>query len=195
MKAEQRENRPTIPEIENELDRLRIKHKRRNGVVYVLIAALLAAALIILATNLWFPVLKIVGTSMQPTIESDEVVLCSSIFSKVERGDVIAFYNNDRILVKRVLGLPGDTVNIDSAGVVSVNGEPQTETYVLALSLEPCDITFPVQVPNDAYFVLGDRRTTSMDSRSESIGMITEDKVVGTVLFRVWPFNKLSPIA
>lgn len=150
--------------------------------------------MIIIATNLWFPVLRVVGSSMQQTLQNEDVVVCSNLYKRLKRGEIIAFYNNDKVLVKRVVGLPGDTIEIDNDGVLYVNGERQSETYVMTLSLEPCDITFPAEVPKDSYFVLGDRRTTSMDSRSESVGMVSEDKVIGKVLFRIWPFNKLGSV-
>ena len=131
---------------------------------------------------------------MQNTLQSDDVVVCCNVYGDIDRGEIIAFYNNDRILLKRVVGLPGDTIILDTDGTVFINGERQAETYVMTLSHEPCDIEFPVEVPNDAYFVLGDRRTTSMDSRSDKIGMVTEDKIIGKMLFRIWPFNSLGPV-
>lgn len=131
---------------------------------------------------------------MEQTLQSEDVIVSTNLYGKINRGEIIAFYNNDKILIKRVVGLPGDTIIIDNDGALFVNGERKAETYVLSLSLEPCDITFPVEVPNDSYFVLGDRRTTSMDSRSESVGMISDDKVIGKVLFRIWPFNKLGKV-
>lgn len=194
MKISTRQSRPTIPEIETELERLKSKRTRGNNIRYVIFVSLLAAALIIIATNLWFPVLRVVGSSMQQTLQSDDIVVCSSIYRQINRGDIIAFYNNDRILLKRVVGIPGDTVTIDADGVLFVNGEQQPETYVMTLSLEPCDVTFPIDVPVDSYFVLGDRRTTSMDSRNKGIGMPSEDKIIGTVLFRVWPFSNLGSV-
>ena len=131
---------------------------------------------------------------MEQTLESEDVIVCTDLYKKIKRGKIIAFYNNDKILIKRVVGLPGDSISIDNDGVLYINGERQAETYVTTLSLEPCDIEFPIEVPDDSYFVLGDRRTTSMDSRSESVGMIAGDKVIGKVLFRIWPFNKLGTI-
>lgn len=194
MKVDPRINRPTISEIETELTRLKSNRSRRNNIKYIIFVSLLAAALIIIATNLWFPVLRVVGSSMQQTLQSDDVVVCSDLYRNIERGEIIAFYNNDKILIKRVVGLPGDTIIIDNDGVLYINGERQSETYVTSLSLEPCDITFPVEVPDDSYFVLGDRRTTSMDSRNDSVGMVSRDKLIGKVLFRIWPFNKLGKV-
>lgn len=152
---------------------------------------MLAAAFIILVTNLWFPVLRVVGSSMQPLLASDDIIVCLSVQENIGRGDIIAFYHNDKVLLKRVIGLPGDEIDIDSVGVVSVNGEELFENYAQALSLEPCDISFPVKVPEDSYFVLGDQRSTSMDSRSESVGMVTPDRVIGKALLRVWPFESI----
>lgn len=125
-------------------------------------------------------------------MENDDVIVCAAVQNNIERGDIIAFYNNDKILLKRVVGLPGDSIEIDSSGVLYVNGEAQHESYVSALSLEPCDISFPVEVPENSYFVLGDQRTTSMDSRSESIGMVTQDRLIGKAILRAWPIEKIK---
>lgn len=189
-----KKQRPQIAEIETELTRLKAKRNRNNGIKYILIASLVAAAAIIIATNLWFPVLRVVGSSMQPLLKNEDIILCFDVKSNIERGNIIAFYHNDKVLLKRVVGVPGDVIEIDSSGTLYVNGEEQLEPYASALSLEPCDITFPVEVPENSYFVLGDQRTTSMDSRSESIGMVTEDRLIGKALMRVWPIDKIRTL-
>lgn len=131
---------------------------------------------------------------MQPLLKNEDVIVCLNVQTHIERGNVIAFYHNDKILLKRVVGMPGDVIDIDNTGALYVNGELQYEPYATALSLEPCDITFPVQVPEDAYFVLGDQRTTSMDSRSESVGMVTQDRLIGKALLRVWPIDTIRSL-
>ncbi len=160
----------------------------------MIVLSLVAAALIIIATNLWFPVLRVVGTSMQPLLKNDDVILCMAKKKDIERGDVVAFYHNDKILLKRVVGLPGDLIMIDPDGKLYVNGEEQQEAYATVLSLEPCDITFPVQVPEGCYFLLGDQRTTSMDSRSSTVGMVASDRLIGKALARVWPLDDFKLI-
>ncbi|MBQ8725459.1 MAG: signal peptidase I [Oscillospiraceae bacterium] len=184
-----KKQRPSINEIEGELERLKERRTRNRGVGVVIAASVLAAAMIIILTNLWFPVLRVVGSSMQPLLRNEDVIVCFSKNDKIERRDIIAFYHNDKVLLKRVVGLPGDVIEIDKDGILYINGEEQHETYVASISLEPCDIEFPVEVPEDSYFVLGDQRMTSMDSRSESVGMVTTDRVVGKALFRVWPLD------
>lgn len=194
MKNYQRTSRPTIPQIETELNRLKTKRSRKRNILYVLAVSVIAAAAIIIATNIWFPVLRVVGTSMQPTLRHSDVVVCVKSNKNIKRGDIIAFYNNDKILLKRVIGLPGDLVAIDQNGTVSINGDTLQENYVSALSLEPCDTELPVYVPENSYFVLGDQRITSMDSRSEMIGMISGERIIGKAKLRVWPIDKISSI-
>lgn len=184
--------RPQIAEIESELTRLKVKRSRLNGIKFFLIASLIAAAGIIIATNLWFPVLRVVGSSMQPLLKNDDIIVCFDTKKSIESGDVIAFYHNQKILLKRVVGMPGDIIEIDSTGKLFVNGEEKYEPYASALSLEPCDITFPIQVPENSYFVLGDQRLTSMDSRSEAVGMISEDNLIGKAVLRVWPVDTIT---
>lgn len=189
---EARKDKPTISEIETELERLKTKKKRRRNIGYVVIVSIVAAAAIIIITNVWFPVLKVVGTSMQPRLKNGDIVVCFDYSKDIERGDVIAFYNNDSILLKRVVGLEGDVIEINESGIVKVNGVELEESYVLAHTLEPCDIEFPIEVPEDSFFVLGDQRSTSLDSRTESVGMVSRDRLVGKVLVKVWPIENIG---
>lgn len=152
----------------------------------------MAAATIIIVTNIWLPVLRIVGSSMQPAIQNDDVVVCYSGTKQITYGDIIAFYNNDNILLKRVIGMENDVIDINEAGEVFVNGELLNEPYAYSHSLEPCDIEFPVTVPADSYFVLGDQRNTSHDSRTASVGMVAVDRIIGEVLMRVWPIEYIG---
>lgn len=190
MKRERRP-RPSVNEIEGELDWLKERRTRNRGIGVVIIASVIAAALIIILTNLWFPVLRVVGSSMQPLLRNEDVIVCFSEDNEIERSDIIAFYHNDKVLLKRVVGLPGDVIEIDKDGILYVNGEQQHETYAASISLEPCDIEFPVEVPEESYFVLGDQRMTSMDSRSQSVGMVTTDRIIGKALLRVWPLDSV----
>lgn len=131
---------------------------------------------------------------MQNTLKNKDVVICTNLYGEIDRGEVIAFYNNDKILIKRVVGIPGDSVTMDNDGILYINGERQLETYVMSMSLEPCDVEFPITVPENSYFVLGDKRTASADSRSEIVGTVSEERIIGKVLFRAWPLNKLGEI-
>ena len=130
---------------------------------------------------------------MSPTLADGDVVaaLRSSTY---ERGDVIAFYYNNKILVKRVIGLPGEWIDIDADGNVSVDGVPLDEPYLAERALGQCDIELPYQVPEDRYFVLGDHRSTSADSRSSVVGCVAEEQIVGELVFRVWPLDQLGTL-
>ncbi|MBE6854983.1 MAG: signal peptidase I [Ruminococcus sp.] len=192
MSRDEKRILPSAAQFEHELNRLRNKRNRRNGVGFIIAASLMAGALIILATNLWFPVLRVVGSSMQPLLKNEDIIVCLRTDEHITEGDVIAFYHNDKVLLKRVVGLPGDVIQIDSEGTLYINDVPKFEPYASSLSLEPCDITFPVTVPDDSYFVLGDQRTTSMDSRSSSVGMISEEQIIGKALVRVWPIDTID---
>ncbi len=125
---------------------------------------------------------------MEPTLtEGDIVVLIKT--SRLERGDLCAFSYSNKILIKRVIGLPGDYIDIDAEGTVFVNGEPIDEPYISNKSLGECDVEFPLQVAENQYFMMGDQRDTSVDSRSTVIGCVTNDQLVGKIFFRVWPFS------
>lgn len=134
------------------------------------------------------PVLRIYGTSMTPTMTYGDIVV-SVKGGSFERGDIIAFWLNNKILVKRVIGLPGEWVDIDEDGNVSVNGETLDEPDLIEKALGECDIELPYQVPDGRLFVMGDHRSTSSDSRSGVVGCVAEEQVVGKLVFRVWPLD------
>ena len=184
---------PTVAQLEAELERERYRRRydrALRGTIYTLITV--AAAAVLVAT-LFLPVLRMYGTSMSPTLADGDVVaaLRSSTY---ERGDVIAFYYNNKILVKRVIGLPGEWIDIDADGNVSVDGVPLDEPYLAERALGQCDIKLPYQVPEDRYFVLGDHRSTSADSRSSVVGCVAEEQIVGELVFRVWPLDQLGTL-
>lgn len=130
---------------------------------------------------------------MEPTLNEGELVIASKAMN-FQRGDIIAFYYNNKILLKRAIGFPGEWIDIDQDGTVSVNGQEPEEPYIHDKSLGECDITLPCQLPDERWFVLGDHRSTSVDSRSKVIGNVAEEQLVGKVIFRIWPLSKVGPI-
>lgn len=184
---------PTVAQLEEELKRETYR-KRYNRVfrstVYTLITV--AAAAVLVAT-LFLPVLRIYGTSMTPTMTDGDIVV-SVKSGTFQRGDIIAFWFNNKILVKRVIAQPGEWVDIDGDGNVSVNGEPLDEPYLTEKALGECDIGLPYQVPEGRVFVMGDHRATSSDSRSSAVGCVAEEQIVGRLVFRIWPLNGFGPL-
>lgn len=169
--------------------------KRALHVVAVTIGTLFSvAAIVVLVSAFVFPTIMIFGTSMSPTLHEDDIALAIK-GSDFRKGDVIAFYNNNKILVKRVIGTQGDWVNIRKDGTVYVNNEKLDEPYVLDPSLGNCDIELPYQVPEDSYFVMGDQRTTSVDSRTLQIGCVPARDVVGKIFFCVWPTSSIGIVS
>ena len=161
-----------------------------RGTLSVLVVA--AAAAILVAT-LWMPVLQIYGSSMTPTVEEGEIVV-SLKGSEFRQGEIVAFYYNNKILVKRIIAGPGQWVDMDEDGGVRVDGEPLSEPYLTEKALGQCDIDFPYQVPDGRWFVMGDHRATSVDSRTAAIGCVAEEQIVGRIVFRVWPLSAFGPV-
>lgn len=156
-------------------------------------ALLVVAAVAVLVAVLLLPVLRIYGTSMTPTLTEGDIVL-SIKGSSFQTGDVIAFYYNNKILVKRVIAYSGDWVDIDDDGNVFVNGQLIDEPYISEKALGECDIQLPYQVPEARVFVMGDHRSTSVDSRSSAVGCVSEEQIVGKIVFRVWPLKGLGGV-
>ena len=186
-------NIPTTEELETELRRVRFRSrygKLLRSTLYALIVTAAAAALL---ATLVLPVLQIYGTSMTPLLSEGDVVV-SLKTRNIQRGDVVSFYYSNRILVKRVIGLPLDTIDIDEDGNVYVNGEYLDEPYLTEKALGECDLTFPYQVPELCYFVMGDHRETSVDSRTTAVGCVNLDEIVGKIVFTVWPFKHFGAL-
>lgn len=190
-KPENKIDVPSLNEIQRERKRIRrgtYYWQALRGTISVL---LVVAAVAVLITTLFLPILQISGDSMSPTLEHDEIVILLKT-KKFERGDLIGFYYQGKILLKRVIALPEDEVAIDADGNVYVNGEVLEEPYVTNKGLGVCDLSFPYKVPATEYFVLGDQRSNSVDSRNSLIGTISIDDVIGKVFIRVWPFSRLG---
>ena len=190
-KSEKKVFVPSLKDIQTERKRIRrgsLYWQALRGTVAVLVVV---AAVAVLITTLFLPILQISGDSMSPTLSHDEIVVLLKTKS-FDRGDLIGFYYQGKILLKRVIALPEDEVAIDAEGNVYVNGEILEETYVTDKSLGDCDLEFPYKVPGTGYFVLGDQRTNSVDSRNSAIGAIFRDDIIGKVFLRVWPFSKMG---
>ena len=184
------ESMPTKKQVETERKRYRRQkayNKALGGTIYVLT---IVAAVAVLIATLVLPVLQIEGTSMEPTLVNGDIVLLNKT-TKFDRSDLCGFSWNNKLLIKRVIGIPGDWIEIDVDGTVYLNGEKLDEPYAEKLSVGECDIEFPYQVPQEQYFVLGDMRENSIDSRNTLIGCVAKDQIVGKVFFRIWPFKTI----
>lgn len=184
---------PTKQQVETERKRYRRQkayNKALGGTVYVLT---IVAAVAVLIATLVLPVLQIEGTSMEPTLKNGDIVLLTNT-AEFDRGELCAFAWNNKLLIKRVIGVPGDWIEIDTDGTVYLNGEQLEEPYVEQIALGECDLEFPYQVPQEQYFLLGDMRESSIDSRNTMIGCIEKDQIVGKVFLRVWPLDSFGLI-
>ena len=181
---------PTQKQVESERKRYRRRkayNKALGGTIYVLT---IVAAVAVLIATLILPVLQIEGTSMEPTLTNGDIVLLTKT-TTFDRGQLCGFSWNNKLLIKRVIGIPGDWIEMDMDGVIYLNGEKLDEPYAQKLSVGECDLTFPYQVPQEQYFVLGDMRESSIDSRNTLIGCVGREQIVGKVFFRIWPFNTI----
>ncbi|MGN0243041.1 MAG: signal peptidase I [Lachnospiraceae bacterium] len=163
----------------------RIRHVWRIPVVRMackMLAIVFALASVLLNIFTYVtPIVRHYGNSMEPKISDHQMLLVLKT-NKVSDGDIVAFYYNNKVLVRRVVASAGDEISMDVLGEVSVNGKKLEEPYVEKKSLGQCNTTFPFRVPVNSIFVLGDNRITSMDSRLQEIGAITKDRVIGKVI-------------
>ena len=177
---------PSVAQLEKELERQQYRNrygKVLRSTIYTLITV---AAVAVLVATLWLPVLQIYGNSMTPTVNEGEIVV-SLKGSEIGQGDLVAFYLGNKILVKRGSGGPGQWVDIDDEGNVYVDGKLLDEPYLKEKALGDCNLELPYQVPENRYFCMGDHRSTSLDSRNTAVGCVSQEQIVGKIVFRIWP--------
>ena len=179
---------PSVEQLEAELKRVKYRSRYRAVLRSTLYMLIVVAAVAVLVATIWMPVLQIYGGSMTPTLNEGDIVV-SIKGSDFEPGDLVAFYLGNKILVKRCIAGPGQWVDIDEDGNVSVDGKLLEEPYLTEKSLGGSNIELPYQVPDNRYFCMGDHRSTSVDSRHTEIGCVSEEQIVGKIVFRVFPFG------
>ena len=182
---------PATEQLEAELAREKYKHRYHSVLRSTIYTLVIVAAVAVLTATLWLPVLQIYGSSMTPTLQDGEIVF-SVKTSDFAPGDIVAFYYNNKILIKRVICGPADWVNIDGDGTVYVNGTVLDESYLVEKALGDCNIELPYQVPDGKVFVMGDHRSTSVDSRNTAVGCVAQEQIVGKIIFRIWPLDRLG---
>ena len=184
---------PTAEQIEAEILREKYNRKYKQVLRSTMYSLIVVAAVAVLIATLALPVLQISGSSMEPTLNDEEIVVLLKT-TNLKREELCCFSYQNKLLIKRVIGLPGDKIDIDLNGNVFVNDELLNEPYVTEKALGECDITFPCYVTDNHYFVLGDHRSTSIDSRNSVIGLVSEDYIIGKIFFRIWPFETISRV-
>ena len=184
---------PGVDSLRAELKRVRYRQRYNSVVRSTVYILLTVAAAAVLVATLLLPVLRIYGSSMTPSLYEGDIVVSVKTMN-FERGDIISFYYNNKILVKRVIAFGGEWVNIDEEGNVYVDGQQLDEPYIDEKALGECDIKMPYQVPDGRLFVMGDHRATSADSRSTTVGCVMEEQIVGRIVYRVWPMSEFGPV-
>lgn len=191
QKENQAMTMPSLDLLKKELKRERYKRRFRRILRSTVNALIVVAAIAALIATLVLPVLQIAGTSMEPSLNDGEIVVLMKT-GHLETGDLCAFYYSNKILIKRIIGSPGDYLWINDDGTVYLNGAELNEPYVSEKALGECDVEFPYQVPESNYFMMGDHRQSSIDSRSTVIGCIAQDQIIGKILMRIWPLSEFQ---
>ena len=182
-----------IKELRQELRRVKYNQKFISTLYNTIGTLLVVAAIAVLISNLWLPVLQVTGSSMSPTLEEGEILLASKD-AEFDTGDIVAFYYQNKILVKRVIATSGDWVNISEDGTVYVNDIAIDEPYLTEKAFGDCNIELPYQVPESQIFVMGDNRSVSLDSRNTAVGCVSEELIVGKVTYCVWPLTDFGEL-
>ncbi len=180
---------PTAQQFKKELHRRRYKRMFVATLKNTFFSMMNAAAALVLLSFLFLPAVRVTGTSMEPTLSGNEIVLCSKL-RQAKRGDIIALYYNKKVLLKRVIAVTGDSVDIDENGRVKLNGQILDEPYISVAALGECDIEFPYTVKENRWFVMGDNRVSSVDSRYSAFGCVPDENILGVVWFRLYPFDR-----
>ncbi|MDE5854213.1 MAG: signal peptidase I [Ruminococcus sp.] len=184
---------PTAEQLNSEVRRIHYKKSYIKTLYTTITSLIVVVAIAVLIVTLLLPVLRVTGTSMAPTLLNNELLICNKR-GNFKSGDVVAFYFNNKILLKRIIGTAGDVIDIKEDGTVYVNGEELDEPYINEKAFGECDIKLPYQVPDNRIFVMGDHRSVSIDSRSTSVGCIADEYVIGKVVLRVWPFEVIGKV-
>lgn len=193
MKQKKPLEMPSQELLEAEVKRVRYRKRYKNVLRSTVYTMVVVAAAAVLAATIWLPVLQIYGASMNPTLDEGDIVVAVK-GSSFQQGDLVAFYIGNKILVKRVIADPGQLVDLDEDGNVYVDGQYLDEPYLAEKSLGDANIDLPYQVPDNRYFCMGDHRSTSVDSRHTEIGCVSEEQIVGKIVFRVWPFASIGTV-
>ena len=191
MKNKKQLSAPTAEQLETEIKRVRYNRRYRTVLKSTIYTLITVAAVSVLVATLWLPVLQIFGNSMTPTLENGDIVF-SLKTSDFQHGDVIAFYYNNKILVKRVIGCQGEWIDLDPDGTTYVDNKMLIEPYVTDMAFGDTNIELPYQVPDGRLFVMGDHRSTSVDSRNTAVGCVAQEQIVGKIVFRIWPIDQIG---
>ncbi|MCO4474879.1 Signal peptidase I [Streptococcus infantarius subsp. infantarius] len=186
---------PKADVLSEELDKIKYRERYARTLRSTIFSLITVAAVAVLVATIWLPVLQIYGNSMTPNLKAGDMVV--SVSSKnLKQGDVVAFYYNNKVLVKRVIATSGQWVNIDEDGTVYVDGEKIDEPYLAKneKAYGETNISLPYQVPDGKYFVMGDHRSVSIDSRNTAVGTVSEEQLVGKLIFKIWPLNRVGSI-